>query len=524
VASKRWGRLACRTGFILGCLTVLLWLGVLPAPAVTPYDDVLIQQAVQNIKQENYDEALAQLTEAWDKGTKTPEKAYLLGQVSRLMLNYAKAKDYLQEALRIKPDFHPAQLMLADTLIALDEPKEATPLLKKLEASGYEPGQTAFLQGVVASKAGDYKQAVEYFRKAKSNPKLAQDAMFQESLALAALNRLKEAKEAMTSSIALNPETQTADFAKRYMGALSKRLEDLRPFHATITTAFDFDSNVTLEPGGGATVGTVSGQESAVFSQNLLMEYTILPAGPFSVLTQYNYFQNFHPAVSGYDIMSHFIGLTPTYSFKNGRFWLPFSYTYMDLQSDKYYTGFMLTPTYLHLFNQHIGVELGARYNRQYYWTPVYLNADDRSGKAWGGNIGLYYFVKKQKGFLQARFSYIRNNTTGNNWDSDAYNLLLSVLWPFTEKFKANVFLDLTLQPFTNIFYSGATVGNILGAPLIPQPQRYDRILMTGVSATYELIKGFEANVHGYYIRDQSNIYLYNYHRFIVGGQLSYRY
>ena len=30
----------------------------------------------------------------------------------------------------------------------------------------------------------------------------------------------------------------------------------------------------------------VSGKASAVFSQTALMEYTILPAGPFSVLTQ----------------------------------------------------------------------------------------------------------------------------------------------------------------------------------------------------------------------------------------------
>jgi tetratricopeptide (TPR) repeat protein len=227
--------MACRIGFILGWSVLVLLVGALPSRAVTPYDDVLVQQAIQNLKEENYEEALAQLTEAWNKGTHTPEKAFLLGQVSRLMLNYSKAKGHLEEALRLKPDFHPAQLMLADTLLALDQPKEATPILKKLEASGYEPGQTAFLNGVAATKEGQYSQALDYFRKAEADPKLAQEAKFQSSLALAALNRLKEAKEAMAQSIALNPETQTADFAKRYMGVLSKRLEELRPFNITVT-------------------------------------------------------------------------------------------------------------------------------------------------------------------------------------------------------------------------------------------------------------------------------------------------
>jgi tetratricopeptide (TPR) repeat protein len=513
-----------RVCLILGWSALLFLLGVLPGLAITPYDDVMVQQAVQNMKQENYDEALAQLTEAWNKGTHTPEKAFLFGQVYRLMLNYSKAKDYLQEALKLKPDFHPAQLMLADTLLALDQPKKAKPILQKLEASGYEPGQTAYLLGVMATKEGQYQEALNYFRKAQTDPKLAQEATFQASLALAALNRLKEAKKALEESIVLNPQTQTADFAKRYLGVLSQRLEQLRPFHITVSAGFDYDSNVTVAPGGGAAVSVVSKQASAVFSQTALAEYTLFPAGPFSVLGQYSYFQNWHTAVQGYDIMSHFLGLTPTYSFKSGRFWFPFNYTYMDLQSDKYYTAFVLTPTYLHLLNEHVGLEFGARYNRHYYWTPVYFPQDDRSGRAWGGNVGLYYFFKKQKGYLQARFSYLHDYTTGSNWDSSSYDLLLSALYPITEKFKYNIFLDLTHQPYEHPFYNGATGGNILGAPLVPNPKRQDEVLMLGMQLTYELVKGLDVGIHWYYIRDKSNIYLYNYSRHIAGGLLSYRY
>jgi tetratricopeptide (TPR) repeat protein len=513
-----------RTLLILGWTVLALALGTQASLAITPFDDVLVQQAVNNIQQENYDEALAQLTEAWAKGAHTPEKAFLFGQVYRLMLNYAKAKEYLQEALRIKPDFRPAQLMLADTFLALDQPKEARPILQKLQAAGHEPGQTAFLLGVAATKEGQYSEALDYFRQAEAEPKVAQEAKFQASLALAALNRIKDAKLAMEESIALNPQSQTADFAKRYMGVLSQRVEELRPFHITVSSGFDYDSNVTLAPGSGAQVATVSGKGSAVFSQTALLEYTVLPTGPFSVLTQYSYFQNFHPAVEGYDIMSHFMGITPTYSFKNGRFWLPLSFTYMDLQSDKYYTGFLVTPTYLHLLTEKLGLEVGGKFNRQYYWTPVFFSQDDRSGNAWGGNIGLYYFFKKQKGFVQARFGYLYNNTNGTNWNSSSYNLLLSLLWPITEKLKYNMFLDLTQQPFENTFYNGATVGNIIGAPLISQPKRRDQILMFGMQATYELVKGLEAGVHWYFIRDNSNVNLYNYSRHIAGGQIAYRY
>lgn len=516
--------MAWRTWIILGWSVFLVALGTQASLAITPYDDVLVQQAVKNVQQENYDEALAQLTEAWQKGAHTPEKALLFAQVYRHLLNYPKAKEYLLEALRLKRDFRPAQLMLADTYLAMDQPKEARPILQDLVASGYEPGQTAFLMGLAATKEGRYSEALDYFRKAEADPKVAQEAKFQASLALAALNRVKEARTAMQESIALNPQSQTADFAQRYMGVLSQRAQEQRPFRISVSSAFDYDSNVTLAPGGGASVANVSGKGSAVFSQTALLEYTILPSRPFSVLTQYSYFQNFHPAVQGYDVMSHFMGLTPTYGFKNGRFWLPMNYTYMDLQSDKYYTGFLTTPTYLHLLTPRLGLEVGAKYNRQYYWSPVFLTQDNRTGNAWGGNVGLYYFFNRQKGFVQARLGYLHNNTTGSNWDSSSYNLLLSLLWPITDKLKYNVFLDLTLQPFDNNFFNGATFGNIVGAPLIPQPRRRDQILMFGMQATYELVKGLEAGVHWYFIRDNSNINLYNYSRHIAGGQLAYRY
>jgi tetratricopeptide (TPR) repeat protein len=502
----------------------MLVLGTQPSLAITPYDDVLVQQAVKDMQEENYDEALVRLSEAWKKGTHTPEKAFLFGKVYRLMLDYVKAKEYLQEALRLKADFRPAQLMLADTLLALDRPKEARPILENLLAAGYEPGQTAFLMGVSATKDSQYSEALDYFRKAETEPKVAQEAKFQASLALAALNRVKEAKMAMEETIALNPQSQTADFAKRYMGILSQRVDEMRPFHITVASGFDYDSNVTLSPGGGGQVTTVSGKASAVFSQTALMEYIVFPTGPFSLLTQYSYYQNFHPAVQGYDQMSHVIGLTPTYAFKNGRFWFPVNYTYMDLQSDKYYTGFLVTPTYLHQITEKVGLEVGAKYNSQRFWTPLYLSQDNRSGNLWGGNVGMYYFFKKQKGFVQARIGYFNNNTQGSNWDSSSYNLLLSLLWPISDKLKYNMFLDLTQQPFSRTWYNGEVVGNILGAPLVPQPKRRDQILMFGMQATYELCKGLEAGIHWYFIRDNSNIDLYNYSRHIAGGQLAYRY
>jgi len=499
---------------ILALVLLGAFLAATPAHGVSPYDDVLVQKAAKDLQQENYDEALAELTEAWQKGSHTPGKALLLAQTYRQMLNYPKAKEYLEEALRLKPDLSQAQLMLADTLLSLDRSKEALPLLQGLEASGFEPGQVAFLRGMIEYKEGRYSQALDYFRKAQEDPRVAQEAKFQASLSLAALNRLKEARKSMEEAISINAKSQTADFANRYMGVLEKRLEEIRPFRATVTAGFDYDTNVTLQPGGAGAATQISGQKDAVFTQTATFEYNIHAQGPFSLLTQYSYFQNFHPRLTAYDIMSHYLGAIPTYNYKSGRVWLPFSYNYVDVQSDKYFTGFLANPTWLHLLNEHIGVETSARFFRRYYWTPVYLPQDDRSGKDFGGSLGAYYFFKNQTGFLQARFSFDHDATTGTNWTSDNYRLLLAALYPITEKLKATAFVDLALQPYEHQFFNGVGF----------EDKRFDKIIIPGLQISYEFSKGLEFNVHYIFTRDNSNTNIYNYSRQIVGCQLGYRY
>jgi len=505
----------------------LILVGVLlasvPALGVSPYDDVLVQKAARDLQQENYDEALAELNEAWEKGSHTWEKAFLLGQTHRLRLNYPKAREYLEEALRLRPNLPRIQLMLADTLLALDKPKEALPLLQALEPTGFEPGQVALLRGMAEAKEGRFSLALDYFRRAEADPKVAQAAKFQASLALAALNRLPEAQHTMEEAVSLNPQSQTADFAQRYAGLLERRWQETKPFRATVTTGFDFDSNVTLQPGGAA-AAQVSGRGDVAFTETATLEYNFNAGKPFSVLTQYSFFSNFHPRLSNYDLMSHYAAVIPTYSYKDGSVWLPFSYNYVDVHTDKYFTSYLVNPTWLHLLNEHLGIEFSTRFNRQYYWFPISLPQDNQSSKDVGGSAGAYYFFKNRTGFLQARFGYEHYFATGSNWDSSSYGLLLAALYPATQKLKFGAFLNLIYQPFDHRFFNGETVDNIAGNPFVLNDKREDKLLIPGLQITYNLWKGLDFNVHYFFTRDNSNIALYNYTRHIVGCQMSYHY
>jgi tetratricopeptide (TPR) repeat protein len=491
---------------VLGC-----FLAGGPAGAVTPYDDVLMSRALKHLQQENFEEALEDLTQAWQQGTRTPEKAYYLGVVYRRMMNYPKAREYLEEAVRLKPDYLEARRLLADTLLTLEQVGPALPHLKELEKAGFQPAQTAYLLGVAAFKQKKYQQALDYFTKAQEDPALAQEAKVQMSQVLAAQNRLKDAQKRLQEAIALAPQTDTAGFAQRYSSSLERRLQETRPFRAYASFSFDWDSNVTLNPGGAA---QVSGQGDSVYTYTAAMEYNLFPQGPFGLVGQYAVAQNFHRRLTKYDTLSHIVGVVPMYQFQNSRFWLPFNFNYTDVENDKYYTGYVLTPTYLYLVTPNLGLETAMRLSKNYYWFPINFSQDNRTARNIGGSLGMYYFFKNQQGYLQARFSYEHSRAVGDNWSNSNYRIMFLALYPVTSSLKLTAFVDLGLQPYEHPFFDGAVF----------QTKRRDKVLIAGATATYTIYRGLEFNVHYYAIRDDSNTALYDYMRHIVGCQIGYRY
>jgi tetratricopeptide (TPR) repeat protein len=486
------------------------------AQGITPYDDTLVQQAIKQLDRENYDEALEALNEAWQKGSHTPEKAFYLGKVHRLRLEYQKAREYLEEALRLKPNYPEARMLLADTLMGLEQWSQAEEQLKQLESTGYEPGRTALLLGQLAARRGEQKKAEEYLRRAEKDPGVAQEARFQLSLVLATARRLQEARKTMEEAIAAAPNTPTADIGQRYLTVLERRAQEYRPFRFNVTAGWDYDSNVTLQPGDASAAQQVSGKGDAVYTQTGVMEYTLGAGRPWSLLTQYAFYQNFHRRLTKFDTVSNTAGLSPIYTWEKGRLYLPFNFNYTDVENDKYYTAYYFTPTYLHMLTPKVALEFGGRVARQYYWIPLAFPQDDRSGRVLGSSLGLYYFFKNQEGYLLARGSYEHNFASGDNWSSNSYRLYLAGLYPVTSRLKASLFLDFLLQPYVNDFMASPQL--FRGSP------RNDQILIVGAQATYTIYKGLEANIHYYFVRDASNVALYDYDRHILGAQLGYRY
>jgi hypothetical protein len=65
-----------KSSFFLAIVLLCCLIFSHPVLGITPYDDVMVQQAVQNLQQENYDEALALMTQAWRKAPAPRRKPF----------------------------------------------------------------------------------------------------------------------------------------------------------------------------------------------------------------------------------------------------------------------------------------------------------------------------------------------------------------------------------------------------------------------------------------------------------------
>ncbi|MEJ5331095.1 MAG: tetratricopeptide repeat protein [Desulfobaccales bacterium] len=494
-------------------LSVTLTAAAPPPPAATTTP--LLPAAQAHLARQEYEEARELLLQAWERGPRTAALALALGQVYRHLLDYPRALGFLEEARRQEPDNPEVLFLLADTLIALDRTGEARPLLAGLAARGYRPGPTQYLLGLAAVKERRYAEAAGHFRQAARDPALAQEAALQEALALAAGRRLRQAESRLQETARLDPLTLSGAMAQSLLHAWEPRLPEARRFRMHVAAGFAYDSNVTLQPGAAAAAQQVSGQGDVFYHHLATLEYNLLPSGPWSLWASYNFYQTLHRRLTRYDVISHTFGLTPAYVWPMTRLWLPFYFSYVDIGSDKYSTAFQATPTLLHLLTPKVGLEAGLRLARLYYWFPVFQPQDDRSGRQIGTSAGVYYFLADGQGFMLLRFSYDHVATAGDNWDRNAYRLTLGARYPLTDRLALRGLAEISWQPYVHTW-----VGDNFAAS---NPRRRDTIYTVGAEASYRLWRGLEAVASYYFIRDDSNIALYDYRRHLVGLQLGYR-
>ena len=471
-----------------------------------------IEKGIGLYKHENYDEAIAVLKKAREEDPQSTIAAYYLGLAYKQAQNYKEAAVHLQGAVTMTPKIKGALIELIDCLYQTGQTEEAHKWIQEAEADGIRPAQTAFLKGMVLSKEGKLDDAVASFRNAKElDTSMQQASDYQIGLANLKSGKFGEARDAFQQLILVDPNSTMAYFANTYMDAVKDMVKPRQPFRASGGIYWQYDSNVVLQP-SSANIGTdISDKADSREVTTAMAEYNHVFNNMFSLRAQYFLYWAKQNNLGFYDTLSNTFILQPGMSLKNGQLSLPVGYN-LTRVNDKAYLS---SPSVSGVYNQMVGnhnmakVYLKYAYN-DYMWAPK-LEDEDRTGNDFGGGVGWYYFFMKNKGFINLRYSLMKEWTEGSNWDNWENNFNATALVPVMDKLNVTVSGNLSAQYYNN-------------SNSVFHVYRRDQVWTLSALAAYKFYKDSEIQLQYTYVNDSSDISVYSYTRDIYSAGIEIKF
>lgn len=465
-----------------------------------------LERGIGLYKHENYDEAAGVLKKARNEEPQSTLAAYYLGLTYKQMQNYNEAAAHLRDAVTLTPKIKGALIELIDCLYQTGQLEEADKWIAEAENEGIRPAQTAFIKGLVLLKEDKNDDAVKSFENAKAlDQSMGQAADYQIAIAYMKVGKFSNAKDVFQQLVLVDPNSTMANFANTYMNAIGDREKAMKPFRASAGVYWQYDSNVVLEPSGGNIATDIADSGDSREVTTAMAEYTHRFNQTFDIKAQYFFYWAKQNNLGFYDTLSNTFVLQPEMNFKSGQLSAPIAYNLTRVNDKAYLSSPSASAVYNHMVNNHNMAQVYMKYAyKDYMWAPS-IEDEDRTGNDLSGGIGWYYFFMQNKGFINLRYTLLKEWTVGNNWENWENNINATILYPVMDKLNVTVSGNMSAQYYENT--------NTVFAVY-----RRDQVYTLSALAAYKFWKDSEIQLQYTYVNDSSNIGTYSYTRNIYSA------
>jgi tetratricopeptide (TPR) repeat protein len=499
---------------LLGLLFVLMLMpaDILSAAPLPPSFDTRLRAGIENLRQENYEEAIEDLEQARSLMPSSSRAAYYLGVAYKKTQDFERARKNLEDAVTLRPAVREAVVELADIFFQTGENKKAMAQIEVAEREGISPAETAFLKGLVLIKLKRYNEAVLNLENAAAlDENLSSAADYHIGLARMLLGSLEEARDIFYSTVLRDPNSDLAIFASEYIDAITRRLRKNRPLRLTAGVSLMYDDNVLLKPGDETAAGNVTDEGDSAYAVNFRAGYTRPLEGPYSLEAQYSFYLLDFFELSSHDVMSHAVTVSPVYASRRGSAGVPMSFNYTLVNGSGYLRTFRVEPTYSFgrgtdtFIRASVGIETNS------YVNEPSLADEDRDNLEMGLRAEWYHLIGKpratagpgRQGFVTVRYGLVTSESDGRNWRHYTNTFGAGALYPVGKRWTASASGDAAIQNFT-------ATHTVFGK------KRRDRTYTLGSEVSYSLRENVDLQTRLTYIRGESNIAIYDHDKFVV--------
>jgi tetratricopeptide (TPR) repeat protein len=173
-------------------------------------------------EEKKYDEAIKLFEELIKEKPELKMINQNIGNCYFAMEKYEKAVEYYKKALKDKGDNTDMFIAIGNSYINMKNNEKALEWYKKADTSKIKDFNVLYNIGVIFYNNFNYKKALEFFKMAVDHNGDFADGWYQLGMTLVAVNKQKEAIDALNTFLKLAPDSPNAQTAKAIIDAFKK--------------------------------------------------------------------------------------------------------------------------------------------------------------------------------------------------------------------------------------------------------------------------------------------------------------
>ena len=383
---------------------------------------------------------------------------------------------------------------------------EAIEDLKKAGSLAPDNIEVKFYLALAYARIGELEQAEALFQKVLKEDESADTVHLELGRIYYVKEECSKSAEYLTRYIALTDDEDFKKYAQSLMEECGDRTKQKKPYYLNATAGYQYDDNVIVEP-ENPSITADSKSDSRVIAY-LDASATLLDKGIVHVKTDYNFYQSLHFDLDDFNI--HYHKIKPKLEFQVSDIVKPtvgYAYEYTLLGGDRYGGTNVVFADVAITEGEKFSTDLKYEYRNFKYWnSEIFPTNSIRSGTQNIIGVKQNYGAGSLKADLYLDGIY--NRADENYWSYDGFKAGAELSYRITKPLIITVAAEYGENDYRDD-YPGFS------------EERLDKVQVYSAILTYSYSERITVYISDDYIRNDSNIFLFDYKRNIVGIYLT---
>jgi len=455
---------------------------------------------------------------------------YLLGMSEVKQGKYAEAKETLQAALNLYAQKDDVYLALGEAALKEEKYAEAVEVLKKV--AGQENPLTPYYLGLAYEGLHDDDEAIpllsQALRQAEArNLDWAETARYHLGVAQYRKKQYLDAQKSFISVLKAAPESQRGKKSEMFL----RRIEDgiafseagkrVATWGIVASTGVQYDDNVVLEPSIARVIAPVDRKKDVRFLVQIDADYKPNPASAWGVGYTFHQTLHSHSALKDFNVQSHEPKLFLVYDKERLQTRLDYIFNYTEVGEAPYVRSHILNPLLTVVHRPALSTQLSYRLDYHVYKPISFFTKNEaRTGTNHALSATEHFYFNQGKQSVRVGYVYDQESADGDadsdDWDATGHQILLGLQTRIDGGWNAEATADYTHRDYrhNNSFFSSGEGPR----------KRNDHIYGLGGRLSHTFSKAVELGLEYAYVRNDSNLAVFDYDRSIYSILLSGRF